>query len=626
MRQSNRGIKACIFFALNLVFSDFGWADSKQLLWGDTHLHTTFSSDAFVNNNLASTPNDAYRFAKGEPVLHPYNGVRVQLERPLDFLVVSDHAEFMGVMRNTYFHGADAADIGWIDRLKARVATFVLRDAIDDGQGRKLFLDVLPTPFDDPIDAAKVWEIDLSWVPEQPRVEADAWRQITEAADQHNQPGDFSAIIGWEYSSIPGGGNLHRVVMTDIDATAAQTFIPFGLDQSIYPEDLWTWLDKTRKNTGGDFIAIPHNSNISKGAMFSDRTLRGEPMTAALAEIRQYWEPIVEITQIKGDSETHSLFSPEDAFADFENYPFYIQRGSTTYQPRRGDFIRPALRRGLELGARLGSNPFQFGVIGSTDAHSALSSADEDNFLGKMATDSIPANKNRRLGDSAKSTFGWAMGASGRAAIWAEENSRAAILAAMRRREVYATTGPRIGVRVYAGWNVTSADLEDSGFPSNVLTRAVPMGGELPDNPGEEAPTLLIEATADPLSGHLDRIQVVKGWLDATGNSVEQVFNVAWAGNNRLLDDGSLTAIASTVDLRTGGIDNSPGAAHLSVAWTDPWFDPLESAFYYVRVLQIPTARHSLYDKIALGGEVETSRPDTLQERAYTSAIWYTAP
>jgi hypothetical protein len=225
----------------------------------------------------------------------------------------------------------------------------------------------------------------------QPRVEADTWRQITEAADQHNRPGEFSAIIGWEYSSIPGGGNLHRVVMTDLDAPVAQSFVPFGLDQSVYPQDLWRWLDDVSAVTKGDFVAIPHNSNISKGAMFSAKTLRGEPMTAELAETRRYWEPVVEITQIKGDSETHSQLSPADPFADFENYPYYIQRGHTPYNPRVGDFIRPAMRLGLELQSDIGVNPFQFGVIGSTDAHTALSSADEDNFLGKMATDSIPS-------------------------------------------------------------------------------------------------------------------------------------------------------------------------------------------------------------------------------------------
>jgi len=599
-------------------------AEDRVLLWGDTHLHTTFSSDAFANGNLTSTPDVAYRFAKGMPVEHPYNGMRVQLRTPLDFLVVSDHAEFMGVIRNTYREGVDVQDVGLIDTAKARIAEWILQDAVDEGTARKLFVDILPEASDDPREAAATWVAQVGWIPEQPRVEANAWQVITDTADAHNKPGTFTALIGWEYSSIPAGANLHRVVVSDLDASRAQSFVPFGLDQSPYPEALWPWLEETAAATEGNFLAIPHNSNISKGFMFDTTALNGEPMTAEMAQTRRYWEPIVEITQIKGDSETHPALSPNDPFADFESYAFYIQRSAGKYEAKAGDYIRSAMRRGLEMEADIGVNPYQFGVIGSTDSHTALSSAEENNFLGKMATDSIPANKTQHWGDDARGTFGWAMSASGLAAVWAEENTRESIVEAMRRREVYATSGPRIGVRVFAGYGLSEADLSDSSFPSNVRDRAVPMGGVLASDEQSEAPVLLIEATADPDSGSLDRVQVVKGWRDDSGQSHERIFNIAWAGGqDRLLPDGELTPVANTVDLNTGFHDNSVGVGRLAAAWTDPDFDPTQASFYYVRVLQIPTARHSLYDKIALGGDVDTQRPDTIQERAYTSAVWY---
>ncbi len=596
-------------------------ANGKQLLWGDTHLHTAYSGDAFVNNNLGATPETAYRWAKGMPVLHPLDGARVQIETPLDFLVVSDHAEFLGVVRHTVLEGPDTADLGIIDTVKAWIATWVIRNAIEDGEGLALFVTLLPEPVEDIVEAAKSWTVDVGWLPASPDVQADSWKTIVETADANNVPGEFSALIGWEFSSIPGGGNLHRVVLADIDAQTAQTFQPFGINRSVYPQDLWDWLATTSEATGGNFIAIPHNSNISKGAMFDTKTLRGEPLTAEYAEIRRRWEPIAEITQIKGDSEAHPNLSPEDPFADFEDYPFYIQRKVGTFKPQAGDYVRSALKRGLEIEQQIGINPYQLGVIGSTDAHTALASAEENNFQGKMATDSKPANKGGLLKEDG-GPFGWAMSASGLAAVWAEDNTRESIVAAMRRREVYASTGPRIGVRFYAGWDLTENDLLAADFPENIVARAVPMGGELL-HPQASAPVFLIAATADPMTANLDRIQVIKGWVDSNGQSHEKIFDVAWGGDDRLSSDGTLKPVGNTVDLATARYDNSIGTPRLTSRWSDPEFDPTLAAFYYVRVLQIPTPRHSLYDKIALGGDVDTNRPDVIQERAYTSSIWY---
>ena len=489
-----------LLLAVSAGFSSVALSEEKQLLWGDTHLHSTYSSDAFTNGNLTATPDTAYRYAKGMPVVHPGHQARVQIGTPLDFLVVSDHAEYLGVIRSLYLNPMVTEGLTLRERLWTRFVQYLLRDAIDEQSGRKLFTSILPKPSENAVTAMEGWEEDRvsGLIPRQPTVEVDTWRLITETADAHNQPGEFTALIGWEYSLIPGGANLHRIVLGDIDAAQAQTFAPFGFDDSSFPSDLWAWLDETSQATGGNFIAIPHNSNISKGSMFDVRDIRGDDIDLDYAEIRRYWEPVVEITQIKGDSETHPALSPDDPFADFETYPYYIQREWTDYVPQRGDYIRSGLKTGLELASSIGANPYQFGVIGSTDAHTALPSAEEDNFHGKMATDSIPSRKDGGWSEDARGTFGWGMSASGLAAVWATENTREAIVAAMRRREVYATSGPRIAVRTYGGLNLQEAAIESAVFPENIQSQAVPMGGEIIGAAAEDRFSLIVEAQADP--------------------------------------------------------------------------------------------------------------------------------
>jgi hypothetical protein len=607
---------------LPLAAATAGAAD-RQLLWGDTHLHTSYSSDAYTTDNRTGTPDTAYRFAQGMPVVHPYHKARVQIQRPLDFLVVSDHAEFLGQIQNIHRNGVDTSELGFFEAIKAKVAAFILNRTIDNGTGGEMFTRVLPnselTPLQD-AEASSMQGSELRLLPMPERIEIDSWRTITETADKYNQPGVFTALIGWEWSSIPGGANLHRVVITNSDAATARQYQPFGLDDSPFPEDLWAWLETTSAETGARFTAIPHNSNISKGYMFSDKNLRGEAFTLDAIALRSKWERVAEITQIKGDSESHSLFSPEDEFTDFEIYPYYIQRSWTPYNPQRGDFVREALKLGLELEETVGENPYRLGVIGSTDSHTALSSADEDNFHGKLATDSIPANKNSRLSDEGPGATGWAMSASGMAAVWATGNTRSDILDALERREVYATTGPRIAVEFYGGPEFTAADLTNANLHADATARGVPMGGELTQ---AVTPSFIVLAAKDPEGANLERIQIIKGWLDETGKAREKIFNVAWSDARQMLPDGSIPSIGSTVNLKTGKTSNTIGASQLSAVWVDPQFNPTEPAFYYVRVLQIPTARHSLLDAVALGLEHAEGQPETIQERAYTSAIWF---
>lgn len=615
--------KKPLLILLAAMLTTSAQANEKQIYWGDTHLHTNRSFDAFTNRNFSVGPDEAYRFARGLPVEHPGHKARVQLETPLDFLVVSDHAEFLGAVRHVYNEGLPTNGLGWVQKIKLWYSQYLIRDAIKTGNGREFFYSQLPDPFDTPQEAVAEWEknIGTSVFPKMPVIEDKAWSDIADAAEANNRPGEFSAILGWEYSLIPGGANLHRVVMTDLDGESVKVFQPFGSDDSMYPEDLWAWLDETSQQTGGNFIAIPHNSNISKGAMFDTITMRNEPVGPAYAKIRKRWEPIVEITQYKGDSETHPSLSPEDPFADFEDYPFYIQKGWTQYKPEKGDFIRSALLRGMQLEQEIGINPYQFGVIGSTDAHTGLAAAEENNFHGKFATDSTPEMKLYKWSDNANSSFGWAMGAQGLAAVWAEENTREGILAAMKRRETYATTGSRIGLRFYGGFGIDESLLQVTKLSADGVT-LVPMGGEL-NAVDARPPTFIVHAMADPKSGALDRIQIVKGWINPQGEALEKVFDVAWSSDDRLNPDGSLSPVPNTVNLETGAWSNEAGAASLSTAWQDPEFDPAIQAFYYVRVLEVPTPRHSLLDKIALGGEVDTRRPDVIQERAYSSAIWY---
>ena len=600
----------------------------KNVYFGDTHLHSSYSFDAFLNNNHSADPDTAYRWAKGQPVIHPYNRARVQIDTPLDFLVVSDHAEMLGVMRAVHEDNFIKEDLGWIGNIKRWYSFWLMNRAIDSNTGLQFFSQFLPQNptiegHSDPVQHPDNNISDLAIFGDTSKTSILAWHDIVETAERHNDPGTFTSLLGWEWSSIPMGANLHRIVISPDGAEKGKQFLPYGSDQSQYPEDLWQWLDETQQQTGARFLAIPHNSNISKGYMFDNTTLRGEPITAEYARRRMQWEPVVEVTQIKGDSETRSDFSPEDEFADFENYDYYIQVGQKNdYKASAADYIRPALKRGLSIGQQVGVNPYKFGLIGSTDAHTGLSTSEEGNFWGKMASDSTPETK-ERLGAKLRSN-GWNMSASGIAAVWAEENTREAIYAAFKRKEVYATSGPRLRVQMFAGWDFPEGAESSESFSAIGSQFGVPMGGDLTsgDNDGK-APVFLLRAVKDPLGANLDRLQVVKGWIDSAGQQQEKVYNVAWSDDRQLDASGNLSPVGNTVDLSSGRYDNSIGQPEFSLRWTDPDFGPQQSAFYYVRVLQIPTPRNGLLDSLALELDEPPRGAKTIQERAYSSPIWY---
>ena len=589
----------------------------KELLWGDTHLHTALSTDSFLNQNFTVGPDAAYRFAKGMPVVHPTTGARVRIETPLDFLVVSDHAESYGVVKRGYFEGLPKEGLGPVDWFQAWLVekTFNYLSGQPGSIGK--VLEFASPDTDSPVEAAKN-PASLT-IPNDDVVMRETWNASTRIADGHNNPGRFTSLIGWEWSSIPAGANLHRVVFTSSDADVAQQFIPFSSSTSSYPEDLWEWLEKTSSETGADFVAIPHNSNISRGYMFpAAKRLRDTPIDSEWIGLRAKWETVVEATQIKGDSETNPAVSPDDPFADFESYPHYISPTAIPYDPQPADFVRTGLMTGLALEKEFGENPYRFGLIGATDSHTGLATAEEPNFWGKFATDSTPEAS--QLDTNNIETFGWAMSASGLAGVWAEDNTRESIFEAFKRREVYGTTGPRIAVRFFGGDGYQPGDEEGADLAS-IRSAGVPMGGELRSL--ESAPSFLIHASKDPKSAHLDRIQMVKGWLDERGTH-EKVYNVIWSGDRKQADDGSVPNVQNTVDPKTGGYSNEFGAATLSTVWIDPDFDARQPAFYYVRVLEVPTPRHSTLDAVALNIAAEnTGHPISIQERAYSSPIHY---
>ncbi|MCP4396003.1 MAG: DUF3604 domain-containing protein [bacterium] len=580
-----------------------------KVLWGDTHVHTSLSLDARAFG-VTLDPDQAYRFARGEEVTSSH-GERVKLSRPLDWLVVADHSDAMGAM-NEIIAGdpnllRDPTVKDWYDRIiqggeTALMATMEVIETFTSGNTPAVLLD------EDFVGSI--------------------WFDYLDTAERYNDPGRFTTIIGYEWTSTEDGNNLHRNVLYRDAADLARQMLPYTTSASFNPEDLWEWMQIYEDKTGGQLLALAHNGNLSNGLMFPEiNPETGEPLTKAYAETRARWEPLYEVTQMKGDGEAHPYLSPNDEFADYETWD-KANLGPDPKEPEmlQYEYAREALKNGLKLEKKLGVNPYKFGMVGSTDTHTALATAEEENFFGKHSgKEPKPERWNALIGEFGDiSWYGWEQVSSGYAAVWATENTRKAIFDAMQRKEVYATTGPRITVRFFGGWDFTAEDAQVR-LPADIgYAKGVSMGGDLQAVPDGKAPNFLVAALKDPYSGNLDRIQIVKGWLDSEDESHEHVYDVVWSDDRQPDADGKLPAVGNTVDVENATWTNTIGANELIAVWEDPDFDSGQRAFYYARAIEIPTPRWTAYDAKRYGVEMDAEVPMTTQERAYTSPIWYT--
>ncbi|MDV7143220.1 DUF3604 domain-containing protein [Tropicimonas sp. TH_r6] len=590
----------------------------ERPLWGETHLHTGLSLDAGAFGNILG-PDDAWRFAKGEQVVSS-TGQPVRLSRPLDWMVLTDHTDLMG-----FAPDLQAGDPGILADPKGR-EWYEGYSQGGEAAGKSAF--DLITNFSQMTLPEAIVEA------YSPGADAFAftWEKIVKAAEDHNEPGKFTAFIGFEWTSVPKGFNLHRNVMLRDGAVRALQVVPPVTQPpmgSTDPLSLYDWLEAYQEKTGGRAVAFSHNGNLSNGWLFpTEGTYHGGTVDENYVTQRAKWEPHYEITQIKGDGEAHPYLSPEDAFADYENWDIGNLDLTELKTPEmlKGEYAREALKQGLALEAKLGVNPYKFGLGGATDSHTGLTTAEEENFFNKsVSVEPSPTRiEHPFIASDLGEIPGHMMVASGYTAVWAEENTRSAIFDAFKRRETYATTGPRIGVRFFGGWEFTEDDIRTRSIAEAGYSRGVPMGGDLRPREGNVAPSFLIAALRDPIGANLDRVQVVKGWMDSEGALQERVYDVAWSGDRVLDADGNLPEVGNTVDLETASWSNTIGTSEIATVWSDPDFDPAERAFYYLRVLEIPTPRWVVYDKLRFGIELPEEAQLIHQERAYSSPIWYT--
>ena len=580
-------------------------------LFGDTHLHTSQSFDAIAFGTIVG-PEEAYRFARGEEVTSS-TGQRARLSRPLDFLVVADHAENMGTLGEikggnpTLMSDPDLKR--WNQMLQgggeqAMRVYYEIMSAVGTGK---------PLP-------PAVTSVEMT---------RSIWGKNIKAAEKYNDPGKFTALIGYEWSSNTKGNNLHRVVVFRDGGERVSQILPFSSLVSDNPEDLWKALQAYQDKTGGRVLAIPHNGNLSNGLMFPlVNPVGGNPLTRQYAETRAKLEPLIEATQTKGDGEAHPFLSPNDEFANYERWDRGNLDLSEDKKPEmlQFEYARSALKNGLKLEQQLGVNPYKFGMIGSTDAHTGLPAVEEENFFGKLPhhepSPDRAAHPLAKFGD--KAVMGWEVVSGGYAAVWAAENSRESIWDAMMRKETYATTGSRMLVRFFGSFDFDAKDAETRSPALAGYAKGVPMGGDLRAAPQGKGPTFLVAALKDPIGANLDRYQIIKGWLDKDGKLQEKVYDVAWSGDRKPGSDGKLPSVGDTVDVANATWTNTIGAPELITVWKDPEFDPSQPAFYYGRVIEIPTPRWTAYDAKRYGVSPVPGTPMKVTERAYTSPIWYT--
>lgn len=595
------------------VYSPYaGRGYPDRVLFGDLHFHTRLSFDAGLVGTTLS-PHEAFRVARGEEIVSN-TGQRVQLIRPLDFLAITEHAEMLGLATAIRTSDPRLARDPWGGRII---------DQFNSGREGRM------AAFAEIIELGTVRGIDPT---AHLGLDGDLWQDLVEVIDQYNEPGVFTTLAGFEWTFTPQGDNLHRIVLFRDGAERTGRTRPLSFIDAPDPELLWDYLAAYEETTGGRALAVPHNGNLSNGLMFAPMKFDGSPMDAEYAARRARWEPIHEMTQIKGDEETHPLLSPDDEFADFERWDVGNIAGVVAKTPEmlRYEYARSALRVGLELGRTLGVNPFKFGMYGTTDAHTAISTSREENYFGKLAhTEPSPNRHDIEVvpaADPALRVLSAQESASGLAAVWARENTREAIFDAIARKEVYGTTGTRIRVRVFGGWDFEEDDLGASDLTARGYEGGVPMGGDLRNAPEGGAPRFIVQAMRDPDGANLDRIQIIKGWVDAAGESHERIHDVAVSDGRTIDADGrSREPVGSTVDIAAATYTNAIGDPVLSAYWQDPDFDPAEDAFYYVRVIEIPTPRWTTYDAAFYGIPLPEAVPPTVQDRAYTSPIWYSS-